>query len=64
MPSQMRVTGSLFVIAVVAFLVTSTMLSSSFEWPDILRRPPGEVLTRYHEGAPGLTWIWFSVAWS
>ncbi len=48
--SLRKLTGTLFVIAVVAFLVTSTMLSMSFEWPDILRKDAATVLTKYHEG--------------
>ena len=62
--SLRKLTGTLFVIAVVAFLVTSTMLSMSFEWPDILRKDAATVLTKYHEGGATLTWIWFAVAWS
>lgn len=62
--SLRRLTGALFVINVVAFLITSSILSASFEWPDILRESPDVVLTKYHEGGSTLTWIWFSVAWS
>ena len=62
--SMRRRTGWLFVIAVVAFLVTSSLLSSTFEWPAILRRDAAEVLTNYHAGGATLTWTWFAVAWS
>ncbi len=32
-----RLTGVLFILAAVGFAVTSTVLSATFNWPDILR---------------------------
>jgi Domain of unknown function (DUF4386) len=59
-----RLTGVLFIVFVVAFLITSTVLSSTFEWPDILREDPDTVLTEFEDGGTTLIWIWFAVAWS
>jgi hypothetical protein len=39
-----RVTGWLLVIGAVTFAVAATVLSSTFEWPDILREPPDVVV--------------------
>jgi hypothetical protein len=39
------VTGWLLVVGAVAFAVAATVLSSTFDWPDILREPPEVVLS-------------------
>jgi hypothetical protein len=59
-----QLTGVLFVLSAVAFAITSTVLSSSFNWPDILREPPDTVLTEFRDGGARLIWTWFAVAWS
>jgi hypothetical protein len=59
-----RLTGWLLVIGAVAFAVAATMLSSTFEWPDILREPPEVVLAAFQDGGTGLVWTWFAVAWT
>jgi len=62
--SLQRLTGLLFIVSAVSFAVTSTVLSASFNWPDILREPPDTVLTQFRDGGTGLVWTWFAVAWS
>lgn len=59
-----RATGVLFVLAAVSFAVAASVLSATFDWPDILREPAGKVLTAYVEGGTGLTWTWFATAWT
>jgi hypothetical protein len=59
-----RVTGWLLVIGAVAFAVAATVLSSTFDWPDILREPPDVVLPAFVEGGTSLVWTWFAVAWT
>jgi Domain of unknown function (DUF4386) len=59
-----RVTGWLLVIGAVAFAVAATVLSSTFDWPDILREPPEVVLPAFVAGGTGLVWTWFAVAWT
>lgn len=59
-----RATGVLFVVGVVAFGVASSVLSATFDWPDILRRPPDVVLPAFAQGGPSLIWTWFAVAWT
>jgi hypothetical protein len=54
----------LFILSAVLFGVAATVLSSSFEWPDILRRDPDYVLTKYDEGGDSLLFTWFAVAWT
>jgi hypothetical protein len=59
-----RVTGWLLVVGAVAFAVAATVLSSTFEWPDILREPPEVVLPAFVDGGTSLVWTWFAVAWT
>ena len=59
-----RVTGWLLVIGAVTFAVAATVLSSTFDWPDILREPPDVVLPEFVAGGTSLVWTWFAVAWT
>jgi hypothetical protein len=59
-----RVTGSLFVVGAVAFAVAATVLSATFDWPDILREPASVVLPEFVAGGTGLVWTWFATAWT
>jgi hypothetical protein len=58
-----KLTGLLFILAAAAFAVASTALSSTFDWPDILREPPATILMEFQDGGAGLIWTWFAVAW-
>jgi hypothetical protein len=58
------VTGGLFLVGAVAFAVAATLLSSTFEWPDILREPADVVLTEFAAGGSSLVWTWFATAWT
>lgn len=59
-----RVTGSLFVVGAAAFAIAATVLSSTFNWPDILREPAGVVLPEFVAGGSALVWTWFATAWT
>jgi Domain of unknown function (DUF4386) len=59
-----RTTGALFALGAVTFGVAATVLSSTFDWPDILREPASIVLPEYVDGGTSLTWTWFAVAWT
>ena len=48
----------------VTFAVAATILSSTFNWPDILREPPDVVLPAFVAGGTSLVWTWFAVAWT
>jgi Domain of unknown function (DUF4386) len=52
------------VIGAVTFAVAATVLSSTFNWPDILREPPDVVLPEFVTGGTSLVWTWFAVAWT
>jgi len=59
-----KLTGILFMLTAIGFAITSTILSATFNWPDILRESPATVLTEFQEGGTNLVGIWFAVAWS
>lgn len=59
-----RTTGILFLVGALAFATAATVLSSTFDWPDILREPASVVLPAYAAGGAGLTWIWFATGWT
>src|SRR5437763_310776 len=45
-----RVTGGLFIASTVAFMIAATVLSMTFDWPDILRQPADVVLPEFAAG--------------
>ena len=56
--------GALFVGGAVAFGAAATALSSTFDWPDILREPASVVLPAFDAGGASLVWTWFATAWT
>jgi hypothetical protein len=52
-------TGVLLILTPVAFNVFFTLLSVTFEYPDILREPAGYVLRHFDEGGSALVAIWY-----
>ena len=42
-----RTTGALFVLGAVSFGVAASVLSATFDWPDILREPADLVLPAF-----------------
>jgi hypothetical protein len=63
-PRTALVTGSLFIASTVAFMIAATVLSMTFDWPDILREPADVVLPEFAAGGASLVWTWFAVAWT
>ncbi len=59
-----RTTGGLFLIGAIAFATAATVLSSTFNWPDILREPGAVVLPAFVAGGTSLVWTWFATAWT
>jgi hypothetical protein len=59
-----RTTGGLFVVGAVAFAAAATVLSSTFNWPDILREPASVVLPAFVAGSESLVWTWFATGWT
>jgi hypothetical protein len=59
-----RTTGGLLAVSALGFAGAATILSSTFDWPDILREPGSVVLPAFAAGGAGLVWTWFAVAWT
>ena len=59
-----RTTGGLFLAGALAFAGAATVLSSTFDWPDVLREPAGVVLPAFADGGTSLVWTWFATAWT
>jgi hypothetical protein len=59
-----RTTGTLFVAGALSFGAAATVLSSTFDWPDILRQPADVVLPAFAAGGTSLVWTWFATAWT
>jgi hypothetical protein len=60
--AQRRTSGVLFIIGAISFATAASVLSATFNWPDILREPADVVLTEFAAAGPSLVWIWFSTA--
>lgn len=62
MPNNNQTTGILLIIAAIALLIPYTILTVTFEYPDILRQDTGIILTKFYEGGNTLIWTWFAFA--
>src|SRR4051812_48710719 len=59
-----RSTGLLFLIGAVSFGAAASVLSATFDWPDILRENADVVLPAFSAGGASLVWTWFATAWT
>src|SRR5688500_6784250 len=56
-----RLAGALLVVVPLAFTVCFTLLASLFEYPDILRQPTADVLTKFRDGGAPLVAVWYAL---
>jgi Domain of unknown function (DUF4386) len=57
-----RLAGVLLILVPIAFTVCFSLLQIQFEYPDILRQPTGDVLTKFQAGGTSLIAIWYALA--
>jgi hypothetical protein len=57
-------TGLLLLVLPVAYNLLYTLLARSFDYPDILRQPTGEILDRFTAGGSRLVLTWWGFAMS
>jgi hypothetical protein len=57
-----RVTGLLFIAGGIALFIPYTLLTITFDYPDILRQNPSVILTKFSQGGSNLIWTWFAFA--
>jgi hypothetical protein len=63
MTHRLRVLTATLLIAVpVLFLLFYGLLTMTFDYPGILREPPGEILRRFAAGGPSLVLLWYGFA--
>lgn len=54
--------ANLLIIGAVLLFVPYTILTITFDYPDILREDTGTLLTRFKAGGDALIWTWFAFA--
>ena len=59
---QQKTIGLLLIAGAVGVFIPYTILTLTFEYPDILREAPGIILTRFHEGGGSLIFTWWAFA--
>jgi len=62
--STTTLTGLLLIAVPIAFNTWFALLGQSFDYPGILRRPTGEVLTRFRQGGSTRILLWWLLALS
>ncbi len=58
-----KLTGLFFIIGAILVNIPYTLLIMNFDYPDILRLPTEEILTRFHAGGNSLIYTWLAFAW-
>jgi hypothetical protein len=59
-----RAAGALLIFLPLMFNLCFALLARSFDYPDVLRRPTSEVLSRFRAGGARLLWLWWAFALS
>jgi hypothetical protein len=54
-----RAAGALLIFLPLAFNAFFFLLARRFDYPNILRSPTADILSRFHAGGVGLTLLWF-----
>jgi len=58
-----KLTGIFFIVGALLVNVPYTLLIINFDYPDILRQPTDEILTRFQAGGDTLIYTWLAFAW-
>jgi hypothetical protein len=59
---QRNLTGLACIALAIGFNVPFALLAAQFDYPDILRQPPSNVLTAFAAGGTALVWTWYAFA--
>jgi len=57
-----KTTGLLFILGALGVFIPYTILTITFDYPDILRQDAGLVLTKFHQGGSSLILTWWLFA--
>jgi len=58
-----KLTGVFFIIGAVLVNIPYTLLIMNFDYPDILRAPTAQILSRFQAGGDALIYTWLAFAW-
>lgn len=58
-----KLTGALLILGAILVNIPFTLLMMTFDYPDILRAPAGDILTQFAAGGSRLIWTWLAFAW-
>ena len=58
-----QLTGLFFIIGAILINIPYTLLIMNFDYPDILRAPTAEILTKFQAGSSPLIYTWLAFAW-
>ena len=53
-------TALLLIVLPIVFIAINLLLRKTFEYPDILRKPAGEILNRFNSGGSRLVGLWYA----
>ena len=59
---QEKTIGYLLIAGAIGVFIPYTILTITFEYPDILRQDAGTILTRFHNGGSSLIFTWWAFA--
>jgi hypothetical protein len=59
-----KLTGILFILGAISVNIPYALLIAHFNYPDILRRPAGEILVAFAQGGSSLIYTWLAFAWT
>ncbi len=58
-----KLTGLFFIVGAVLVNIPYTLLIMNFDYPDVLRLPTAEILTKFQAGGNALIYTWLAFAW-
>ena len=58
-----KLAGNFFIIGAILVNIPYTLLIINFDYPDILRQPTAEILTKFQAGGNTLIYTWLAFAW-
>ena len=58
-----KLTGIFFIVGAILVNIPYILLIVNFGYPDILRQPTSEILTKFHAGGDSLIYAWLAFAW-
>jgi hypothetical protein len=58
-----KLTGIFFIVGAVLVNIPYSLLIANFDYPDILRMPTAEIITRFQAGGNALIYTWLAFAW-